>query len=403
MTSETQAETNYSSSFLAAQPTQPVRGVEKFQVTFGDIPSGIAEIMNSSILSCQVDYGMDKVTELTLKIIDRDYGNSAESPNVNTSFAAANYFNIGRDVTYVTRTILSSEFVESSQQAKIELVKLLMEVAEISVAQEQSISPIWTIRCRTKAVQQMKRDKKPDSIKGNGTDYVATAAKKFGLNFIGEKTDKSKTINKASGDNEADSVWTVIQNLAQQAKFKCFEVDGTLYFGSMKWLMYKWGSDAIVYNAMVKDPKTGREVKKKMTRRYVPLVPGEVGREFRTQNLPNMSKSDNSPMEAQGSATIDRTNGVSLRPGMTVFVGGIPTFVGYYLITSVNFEERSPNPVGINFQTPERKPKEKIIDLPVGPMFPNTGDPAGPDVIVPYVRYRQTTPQNTGSRRRPPV
>lgn len=403
MSDTTQAETNYPSPWLGVPPTQPVRGIEKFQVTFGDVPSGIAEIMNNSILSCQVNYSMDMVTEITLKIIDSDYTNSAQSPSVNTSFAASNYFNIGRDVTYVTKSIASSEFDESAQKARIELVKLLMEVAEISVSQEQSVSPIWTVKCRTKAIQQMKRDKKAESIQGNGTDYVAAAAKKFGLNFVGEKTDKSKKINKASGDNEADSVWTVIQNLAQQAKFKCFEVDGTLYFGSMKWLMYKWGSDAIVYDSTTKDNKTGRDVTKKVTRRYVPIVPGEVGKEFRAQKLPNMSKSDNSPMEAQGSATIDRTNGVSLRPGMTVFIGGIPTFVGYYLITSVDFEERSPNPVGINFQTPERRPKEKIVNLPVGPMFPNTGDPIGPDVIVPYVRYQQTTPQNTGTRRRPPL
>lgn len=382
-------------------PTIPTRGIEKFNVTFGDIPTGIMEQMNDSILSCQVNYSMDMVTELTLRIIDRDYTNAAQSPGIETSFAAANYFNIGRDVTYLTKTILSSSFDEESGLARIEMIKLLMEVADISVDQENSVSPIWTIKCRTKAIQQMKRDKKAESIQGNGTDYVRRAAKKYGLKFVGEKTDKSKKINKATGDNEADSVWTVIQNLAQQAKFKCFEVDGTLYFGSMKWFMYKWGSDAIRYKHQVKDPKSQTPTTKQVTRRYVPIVPGEVGKEFRAQKLPNMRKSDNDPMEAQGSATIDRTNGVALRPGMTAFVGGIPTFVGYYLITAVDFEERSPNPVGIQFQTPERKPKEKIIDLPVGPMFPSTGDPVGPDVLVPYIKYRQTTPQDTGTRRRP--
>ena len=388
------------------EDTLATRGVETFKVTFGDIPSGISEKINSSILSCSVNYNIDQVTELTLRIIDRDYTNAAGAdPTVNKnvqSFASSNYFNIGRDVTYLTKTILSTTFDESIKRVGIDQVLLFLEVAEISVDQESSVSPIWTVKCRTKAVQQMKRDKKPESIQGNGTDYVAAVAKKFGLKFVGEHTSKSKKINKASGDNEADSVWTVIQNLAQQAKFKCFEVDGTLYFCSMKWLMYQWGSDSITYRHKIKDPKDPKKEKiERVTRRYVPLVPGEVGRDFRTQKLPNMSKSDNAPMEAQGSATIDRTNGVALRPGMTVFVGGIPTFVGYYLITSVDFEERSPNPVGIQFQTPERRPKEKIIDLPVGPMYPATGDPAGPDVIIPYIRYRQTSTQDTGTRPRP--
>ncbi len=114
-----------------------------------------------------------------------------------------------------------------------------------------------------------------------------------------------------------------------------------------------------------------------------------------------MSKSDNAIMEATGSADIDRTNGVGIRPGMTVFVSGIPTFVGYYLVTSVNFEERSPNPVGINFQTPERRPKEKVVGLEVGPIFPETDDPIGPDVLIPYLNMRTTKSVNTGTRRRP--
>jgi hypothetical protein len=277
-----------------------------------------------------------------------------------------------------------------------------MEVAETSCDAEQGISPIWTIKCRPKRVQQMKRDKKPEVIEGNGTAYVAAACKKYGLKLVAEQTSKSKKITKASGENEADSVWDVIQNLAQQAKFKCFEVDNVLYFASMKWLMYKWGPDAITYIASVKDKETGNFTDRRVTRRYIPLVPGEVGRDYQTQKLPAMNRSDNSIMEAQGSATVERTNGVGIRPGMTVFVGGIPTFVGYYLVTSVEFEERSPNPVGIQFQTPERKPKEKIY-LPVGPMYPNTDDPVGPDVLVPFISRGQTLPVDTGKRRRPVI
>ena len=68
MAQETQAETSYKSPWLGVPPSMPPRGVEKFQVTFGDIPSGIAEIMNDSILSCQVNYSMDMVTEITLNI-----------------------------------------------------------------------------------------------------------------------------------------------------------------------------------------------------------------------------------------------------------------------------------------------------------------------------------------------
>lgn len=386
-------------------PNIPTRGIEVFRVLLGDIPEKIMEEINQSIVSCSVDYQMDMSTELTLQIIDQDTTNSARAYTAGggKSFAAYNYFNIGRDVIYTTKTISTVNFDEVSKTATMSLTPLLMEVADVGVQQSESVSPMWTIKCRTKAIQQMKRDKRAGSVTGNGTDYVRAAAKKFGLKCVAQETTATKKINQASGENEADSVWTVITNLAQQAKFKVFEADGVLYFGSMKWLMYKWGSDAITYQAEVKDPKTQAITKKPVTRRYVPIVPGDVGREFRAMQLPSMNKSDNAPMEATGTAQIDRTNGVGLRPGMTVFIGGIPTFVGYYLITSVQFEERSPNPVGISFATPERAPKEKILNIPVGPMFRDTGDPIGPDVLIPYYKYGFTTPQNTGTSPRPTI
>jgi len=375
----------------------PSRGAEVFNVSFGDIPTMIKEKMNDSILSCTVNYSMDMATEITLKIIDRDFNppgakrklsdTGGYAPN---SFAEGNYFNIGRDVTYMSRQIAKSEFNDDTKRAAITFQPVLMEVADISVDQEQSVSPIWTVKCRPKAVQQMKRDRKPEVIEGDGADYVRAACAKYGIKCVAENTDKKKKITKASGDNEGDSTWDVLGNLAQQAKFKMFECDGTLYFASMKWLMYKWGPDAITYVAQVKNEKTGRLEDKVVTRRYIPLMPGEMGADYQTQKMPSMNRSDNDVMEGKGSATIDRTNGVGIRPGMTVFVGGIPTFVGYYLVTAVDYEERSPNPVGIQFSTPERKPKEKKIYLPVGPMYDQTGDPIGPDVLIPYQIRRQT-------------
>lgn len=383
----------------------PIRGVEKFNVTFGDIGQNIKEKINDSILSCQVNYSTDMATEITLQIIDRDYTKTTGSLEGGLSFASANYFNIGRDVTYTTKTIASTVFDDTAKIASVNLKTILMEVAEISVSQDQSVSPIWTIKCRPKAVQQMKRDKKPEVISGNGAAYVRAACKKYGLLSVVEETTKSKKITKASGENEADSVWDVITNLAQQAKFKCFECDGTLFFGSMKWLMYKWGPDSISYAAKIKNNKFNppKEETKIVTRRYIPLIPGELGKAYELLKMPAMNKSDNAVMEATGSAEIDRTNGVGIRPGMTVFVGGIPTFIGYYLVTSVNFEERSPNPVGINFQTPERKPKEKILNIDVGSIYADTGDAIGPDVLVPYIQRSETGSVNTGTRGRPNI
>jgi hypothetical protein len=348
---------------------------QSLNIMIGDIPSGLMRNIKSSILSCSTSYGMDKVTELSMRIYDPGF-----------QFSSNNYFNIGRDVTYTTKTIRSINTTRTDNVAEIDLINLKMEIAEISVDQGDGLNPIWTINCRTKAIQQMKRDKQPGTIVGDSTDYVRAAATKYGLKFIGEATDKKKQITKASGDNEADSVWDVITNLAGQAKFKVFEADGVLYFASMKWLLHKWGSHAVSYDVEEKDPITSKIRKIRVTKSFIPLVPTPEGKLFELMNIPSISKSDNNPMEAQGQAVIARTNGTAIRPGMTVYVGGIPTLEGYYLVTAVDFDELSPDPVGISFSTPERRPKEKPIYLPVGPRFPATDDGVGPDLLIEYIR-----------------
>ena len=239
----------------------------------------------------------------------------------------------------------------------------------------------------------MKRDKNPRAISSSsGTAFVREAAKKYGLDFVGEETSKSIKINKASGKSAADSLWNVLDNLANDAKFKLFEADGTLYFASMKWLLHKWGTRSIGVTVEKKNTTTGNIEKKDIVRRFIPLVPGKLGKDFELMSLPEMHKSDNDPMDADGSATIARMNGTSLRPGMTVFVDGIPSFVGYYLINSVDYEELSPNPVSISFLTPEKDPKD-IVQLPVGPRFAATGDMIGPGILIPFIEEGITQPE----------
>jgi hypothetical protein len=56
---------------------------------------------------------------------------------------------------------------------------------------------------------------------------------------------------------------------------------------------------------------------------------------------------------------------------MTVNVGGIPWFTDDFLITGVDFEELSPNPVNVKFATPPRQEK-KIKQIGVGAIYPGS-------------------------------
>ena len=355
---------------------------DPFRFSIGNLQAKVMENILDSVLDARVNYSMDMVTELDVNIFDTGF-----------QFGANNYFRVTNDVYYTTKSISSFEQVEDG--VSIRYKTLAMEIAEVRVSQSQGFNPIWNIKCRTKAVQQMKRDKNPGAISSSsGTAFVRAAAKKYGLEFVGEETSKSVKINKASGKNAADSLWTVLGNLANEAKFKLFEADGTLYFASMKWLLHKWGTKSIVVSVEKKNTKTGQKEKKAVVRKFIPLVPGKVGKDFELMSLPEMHKSDNDPLESDGSAVIARMNGTSLRPGMTVFVDGIPSFVGYYLIQSVDYEELSPNPVSISFMTPERDPKD-VVPLPVGPRFAATGDMVGPGILIPFLEEGITVQETT--------
>ena len=294
-------------------------------ISIADIDFSLMSNIDSSIISVNVEYSMDLVSKLTFSVLD-----------IGLEMINRNYFMIGRDVFYKTSTfgfIDDVYFPGESPQPRN--VTQLFEIADITINQGPGNNPVVQVICYTKAIQQMKRDRKSGSWKGNGTDFVNRAAIKYGLKFFGEKTSKSKTINKASGDKQAESLWDVIQSLASDAKFVVFEADGCLFFGSEKWLLNKWGikkETTSVINKKTK--KLERTVKRFIPIRYIqpglqnpwalnsdndePFYKG-----FELVSFPNLRMSDNNPYDGDGSIVVTRENASGLRPGMTIRFSGV--------------------------------------------------------------------------------
>jgi hypothetical protein len=241
----------------------------------------------------------------------------------------------------------------------------------------------------------MKRDKRPDTIKGQGTDFVRRAAAKYGLKFYGQETTKKQNITKASGEKQAESLWDVIDRLAGDAKFVCFETDGYLIFASEQFLLHKWGTNARQVPKFTVDKKTGQKKQTgKKTQRWIPLqYPNQSTPQFqylgtpgyfKLTQYPSITKSDNDPYAADGSCVVERINGTQIRPGMTAYVGNVPNMSGFYIIESVSFDEMSSEPVSVSFRTPQRdEEKNKPKLLPIGVTYQQT--------YVPFAGT-QTTP-----------
>ncbi len=346
-------------------------------ITIVDIDAGKQSRIDANILNINIDYSMSMTSELSFDVIDFDglmYSN--------------NYFQIGSTVVYTTKT--GSPFAEFNQnpfQSAARNINLIFEIANVTIGPGPGYAPLVQVKCYTKAIQQMKRDREPGSVGGDGTAFVKRAAKKYGLNLFAENTSKQKQINKASGANQAESLWDVLGGLATDAKFILFEADGTLFFCSQKFLLARWGTEQRIIDIPIKDRKP--KGPKRKTENYIPLFfnPKREAitpvknkfKYFEVLQRPSITRSDNNPLDATGSAVISRRNGTLLRPGMTIeffdfdsdttMLNAISaTTDGLFLIDTVSFQDKSPNPVQISFIKPERKPKD-IKQIVIGKRY----------------------------------
>lgn len=361
-----------------------------WDLLFGDLATAQMSKVRESITSLSVSYSSSMCTQLTIELIDPGF-----------DMLENNYFIIGRDIVYKSKVFPTPSGDFQIQLAdKYGYMVHLFEIASVEVRPSSGSSPSISVQARTKAVQQMKRDKNPSSIKGKSSDYVYFAALQYGLTPLLEKTSKSRQINKASGDRQADSTWDVLSNLAGDAKFMLFETDGLLFFCSMDFLMGKWGVTQIKHNSFYDSknqlmpgtlnvipllwPPVDAELRKKLFFKdkdvQLQLAGTVVDNDTKRNagvliplSMPVLRRSDNDPFVVSGSASVDRSSGTFLRPGMTLLLGGIPTFEDIYMITGVNFDHFSTNPVSIEFSRPEREGKY-IQTFAVGPVFADYGN-----------------------------
>lgn len=336
----------------------------------GDLTSKQMSVVAQNILSLTVSYSMDMAAQLVITIVD---------PGL--EMASNNYFIVGRDVVYETTGIRPIEMatIEPDTYPLFSRIRHTYEISRVSVAQEGAgASPVYTLEAMPKAIQQMKRDKKPGNISGSGYEFVRRAATKYGLKFVGEKSTRIKAGKKNSGTGQQDSVWDRITSIAGESEYVVFVADGTMYFGTQKWFLFKWGTSRET-GRPVRDKK-GKQVlnsdgtpKVNPPRHFIPFeYPGteDSRKRFEILSMPKLTKGENDPMESEGSAIVARDNGVALRPGMTIRINNIPYVQKYYVITSVNFEEQVTDPVSVEFRTPERLEVNgnpaKITPLPIG-------------------------------------
>lgn len=327
-------------------------------VQLADLAGAEAEYFGSNVLEVGVDYKMDIGSEITIKILDPQY-----------TMSELNYFVLRRDIIYRG---------------------LKYEIAGVDTGPGEGYSPVVTILARNKGIMQMKRDKTPRTVNSGGTaySYAEAAAKKFGMNFLGQKTNPVQSVFKSGGSNLTDSTWDVLKRIAGENQYVIFEINNTLVFGSHTWLMWQFGTWTMTV------PKTATKPAK--VKSFIPLlyIPGLTGSEianlyvnadtqdaaFEVEKWHTFGTDEADPLAAQGSCNVLMPNGALLRPGMTALCGPYPDyFKGGYIITSVSFSEGSPNSAQVGFRTPEEPKNQQGL-----PINPRTGTKAPSIPAPPY-------------------
>lgn len=342
--------------------------------------------INQAVLSVKVNYSLDMVSEISLEVLDS-----------NGTLARANYFSIGRHVWYRGFASTHLSWVTSgSGLVDGERIWQLYEIASVSMGPGPGTNPVWNLKLRPAACQQMKRNKEPAGIAtdrpdtpagipGMGSELIVNAAEFYGLRSHVQYTETGVDWKSSGEDEVKESLWDVMQRTASEsrakdghAQFRLFEADGVLFFGTQKWLLGQWGMHYSNPNIPLVDPEGFIAGGGGTSYNYIELNWPVLRRSnppdaFQMMAMPTCTRSDNNPIATEGSAQIDRANGRTLRPGMTIFLRfdrGLDFqghyFQGMYLITSVSFEHIGSAPVSINFRSPERLAKDiKMLEVGV--------------------------------------
>lgn len=259
-----------------------------------------------NVVSINLSWTIDEVSQCEVVVIDPDF-----------QLLQNNYFQVRRDL------LVGSD---------------AFQIASVRVEQGDGKSPKVTVEARRLAVQQMKRDKNPGSIQAStATEYAQIAAQRYNLKFQGQGTAVVPNIANITGDNADESLWNVLQSLANEAQFVLFEADNTLYFASEQWLLGKYGFQFTIGAGVFF---------------YWPNPPAGTADPFPLMKIPEFYTSDDDPYAAEFRAIVDRENAVQLRPGITAYMDAVPHFKGRYLITEVSYDVDSPEPVSVSGRTP---------------------------------------------------
>lgn len=261
-----------------------------------------------ALISCDISMSIDQVSQLTFLMSDPDFTHSKKG------------------------------IYEPGIMVKFE--DLLLDAATIEMGSAGG-QPALTVRCRPRAVRQLKKRTGHRVMKNvSASEFIDAECGAIGARCVTEPTSKRKQVardTKREGrDAEAPSSWTTFQRLASEEGFYVFEAGNVIYFGKPTWFMDRFKDDVLKVNWNKDDATT-------------PI------------NVPRCTRNEDT---VDGGTTIEvdmfGTYGRKFRPGRVLELDGVPGFNRKYLIFSVDYSLLQPDIVHVQAGTPIDPEKPKV-------------------------------------------
>ena len=287
-----------------------------------------AEI-SESVTELNVQLSSRQPSSIIFKVYDPDF-----------KMFNANYFQVRREVSY-----LGYKY----------------EIASVTISRMPGTPDAVHVRCGSRAVQKLARDKGAFTWNGiTAAEFARQKADEFGMQMFIQQSIQVDSITRIQSDERDESTWDVLQRLAADLEYVCFEAYNVLYFTSEDYLLER-------------QPHIS-----------VNIGSGEDGADPEDPWYPyafTVQTNDDDWAGSSLTVKLPRINAQGLRPGMGIqllrggaFTGTTPGAGGTFearvptrthMVTDVKWPEGTNEPVSVNART-LKETGDTVADTSVG-------------------------------------
>lgn len=164
-----------------------------------------AEI-SESITELNVQLSSRQPSSIIFKVYDPDF-----------KMFNANYFQVRRELSYLGHKY---------------------EIASVTISRMPGTPDAVHVRAGSRAIQKMARDKGAQTWNGiTAAEFAKLKAEEFGMQMFIQQSTQVDSITRMQADERDESTWDVLQRLASELEYVCFEAYNVLYFSSEDYLL----------------------------------------------------------------------------------------------------------------------------------------------------------------------